>query len=523
MTSAPAPVTAPPSTHPEWFRELAAAIGHDHVLAAEAPELETYLDPYGFTGNPAWPAAVVRPASVPEVQAVLVIARRHALPVWTISRGRNFAYGGAEARVAGSVICDLGRLDRVLSVDEATGVAILEPGVSFEALDAHLRATGSSYAVSVPDLSWGSVIGNTLERGFSYTTQSEHQATQCGLEVVLADGDVVRTGMGALPDNDTWAGYRGSYGPGFDGLFFQSNLGIVTKMGVMLRPRPARMACCSISVPDDSQLGELVEALRPLMLDGTIQSNAVIGNALIVASSIARRERFYAGDGLMPDSAIQCAIDEFGFGRWNAQLGVYGTAEMVSARRGAIERAVRPIAGASITFDEYPGDVDPALVAPEHRTQLGIPSNEAIGMVGWRGGTPAHSDIGLVCAPTAAAVDALRQLVGPIVEARGLDFAVGFMLWPRHVVAMTLVSFDRDDTVQVAAIEGLITEVIEAGATAGFGIYRAHVAHMDVAARQYSFNDHASLRLAGRIKAALDPDGILSPGKQGVWPAEPHR
>jgi 4-cresol dehydrogenase (hydroxylating) len=42
---------------------------------------------------------------------------------------------------------------------------------------------------------------------------------------------------------------------------------------------------------------------------------------------------------------------------------------------------------------------------------------------------------------------------------------------------------------------------------------------MDVAADQYSFGDHAYLRLAERIKDALDPNGILSPGKQGIWPA----
>jgi 4-cresol dehydrogenase (hydroxylating) flavoprotein subunit len=497
-----------------------AALGADNVLFGDAEELDNYLDPFGFR-PPVRPAGVVRPSTVDEVQRVLEIAREYGIPLWTVSRGRNLAYGGAEARVAGSVVCDLGRMDRIVSVNDETGVVILEPGVSFQALDAHLRAIGSRLAVSVPDLSWGSVIGNTLERGFSYTTQSEHQAVQCGMEVVLADGDVVRTGMGALPGSDTWGNYRGSYGPGFDGLFFQSNFGIVTKMGVWLRVRPDRMACCSISVPNDDQLGDLVDTLRPLLLDGTIQSNVVIGNALIVTSSIAPRARFYEGDGPMPHDALSAAITEFGLGRWNAQLGVYGSAELLAARCAAIERAVRAIPGAQIQFDEYAGDVDPADVAPEHRTQLGIPSNDAIGMVAWRGGEAAHSDIGLVCAPTAAAVDGLRRLVGPMVEAQGLDFGIGFMLWPRHVVAMTLVTFDRSDSVQTSAVGDLISSVIEQAAAAGLGIYRSHVAHMDIAADQYSFNGHAALRLSGRVKAALDPYGILSPGKQGIWPTNP--
>ena len=500
-----------------WLADFVDAVGEANVVDEAAEEIAAYLDPFGF-GESNRPAGVVRPSTVAEVKRVLEIAKQHHLALWTVSRGRNFAYGGPEAPRPGQVVVDLSRMDAVLSIDEEAGVAIIEPGVSFQALDAHLRAVGSRLAVSVPDLSWGSLVGNTLERGFSYTTNSEHQAMQCGMEVVLADGTVVRTGMGALPGSDTWGMYRGAYGPGFDGLFFQSNFGIVTKMGIWLRPRPAHSASCEISVPEDHQLGDLVEALRPLMISGTIQSNVVIGNALIAGSAAARRDRFYDGDGLMPDSAIRALMKELGLGRWNAQLGVYGSAEMMAARRAEIERAVRTIVGARISFTEYDGDVDPADVLPQDRTQLGIPSNEAIEMIAWRGGEPAHSDIGLVCAPTAAATNAVRQLVGTLVESRGLDYAAGFMLWPRHVIAMCLVSFDRSDSAQRSVVDGLMTSVIQAAGAAGFAPYRAHVAHMDVAAAQYSFNDHAALRLAERLKDALDPDGILSPGKQGIWP-----
>ena len=88
-----------------------------------------------------------------------------------------------------------------------------------------------------------------------------------------------------------------------------------------------------------------------------------------------------------------------------------------------------------------------------------------------------------------------------------------------------LLSADANRRSVVAAGDSLRAEqksfgrTIGRAAAAGYGIYRSHVAHMDVAASQYSFNDHAALRLAGRIKAALDPDGILSPGKQGIWPS----
>jgi 4-cresol dehydrogenase (hydroxylating) flavoprotein subunit len=61
------------------------------------------------------------------------------------------------------------------------------------------------------------------------------------------------------------------------------------------------------------------------------------------------------------------------------------------------------------------------------------------------------------------------------------------------------------------------TLVVEA-AKLGFGEYRAHLAYMDLIGEQYGYNDHALRRFVGTLKDAADPNGILSPGKQGIWP-----
>lgn len=52
----------------------------------------------------------------------------------------------------------------------------------------------------------------------------------------------------------------------------------------------------------------------------------------------------------------------------------------------------------------------------------------------------------------------------------------------------------------------------------GYGEYRAHLHFMDLAQEQYGFGNHAYRRFVEKIKDAVDPKGIFSPGKQGIWP-----
>ena len=62
--------------------------------------------------------------------------------------------------------------------------------------------------------------------------------------------------------------------------------------------------------------------------------------------------------------------------------------------------------------------------------------------------------------------------------------------------------------------------MVPVAAAQGYGEYRSHIDFMDLVADQYDFNNHAQRRFAELIKDAVDPAGILSPGKQGIWPKE---
>jgi 4-cresol dehydrogenase (hydroxylating) flavoprotein subunit len=88
--------------------------------------------------------------------------------------------------------------------------------------------------------------------------------------VVLADGTVLDTGPAHFPGCRAAYAHKWGIGPAVDGLFTQSNLGIVTRLAIWLSPEPEHAVGFLISVPEARALAELVDRLRPLRLSGTL-------------------------------------------------------------------------------------------------------------------------------------------------------------------------------------------------------------------------------------------------------------
>jgi 4-cresol dehydrogenase (hydroxylating) len=473
------------------------ALGADSVITSEE-ELIEYRDPYDYKGSDEYTgSAVVTPRSVEDVQAVVRIANQFGVPLWTFGQGRNNAYGGPAPRVKGSILVSFREMNRVLEVNDELAYALVEPGVRFFDLYDHLQAGGHKLWPSIPDIGWGSVVGNTVEYGRGYTPYGEHPATACGFEVVLANGEVLRTGMGGMPNARTWNTYQWSFGPNHTGLFFQSNLGIVTKMGVWLMRQPEVYLSGWARFLDDETIGPLADTIRDLMLDGTIRNLPLVGHGLSV------------GEG-------ELTLGEEG---WGLRFALYGRQAIVDAHYEIVRAALAAIPGVEVGRRVYRWDERAAATNHNDKVQGGVPGMELMDAFKIPyGEDTGHLDLSLVGPllgdDLVSSIAALRALYGRT----EFPYLVGILFLQRSLLHISTLFFDIKDERQTRAAYDAYGMLVTEMARLGYPVYRTNIQHMDLVADTFEWGDHAQRRLNELLKDTLDPNGILSPGKQGIWP-----
>lgn len=515
-------VAVPAAALAAALAEFADIVGPAWVLTS-APDLAGFGDPFQPTDWQAFvPAAVVQPESAEQVQRIVRAAARHGVPLWTQGQGRNNGYGGAAPRASGGATFNFRRMNRVLELDEELGYALLEPGVSFADLYDAIEARGLNLMVSAPDLSWGSLAGNSLDHGLTYLPNGKDFMAVCGLEVVTADGGLLRTNMGAMEGNESWNLYRRSLGPSLDQLFMQSNFGIVTKIGIWLSPKYETIELVDVDVYREDDLAPLVDILRRLRLDGTIDGVPCILNTVLVASTIAPRSHWHDGDPSVPlsDAQIDAIAARLDRGRWYLRFALYGDAPVVEYNFEKVRRAFGAIPGARVRGTRTTPAEAPRLPNPSHRIYAGVPNLDWKDMGGWYGGARGgHMSFSPVAPLKGEKVLALHKWMRAFFEASGFDYTADIInINARSVCHVTGVTYDIDDLDATAKAYRTLQALVREAGRIGYGEYRAHLHYMDLAQQQFGFGEHAYLRFVEKIKDAVDPAGILSPGKQGIWP-----
>jgi 4-cresol dehydrogenase (hydroxylating) len=503
-------MSIPPNVNSTAFNAALSAwrqaVGAQWVFTS-AEDVALYRDAY----SPYWDepeerlaSAAVAPATLEQVQAVVRAANEHRIPLYPISTGRNLAYGGSAPVYSGSVVLDLKRMNRVLEVNERNAYALVEPGVSYFDLYDHITKAGLDLWIDPPDPGWGSVIGNALDGGAGWTASPfrDHFGAHCGMEVVLATGEVVRTGMGALPNSKSWQHNRWGYGPWVDGLFRQSNFGVVTKMGFYLMPRPEAMWSAMASSPRDEDIVPMLDALNRLENEHVVNGSTGI---------------FGGPDGPAANSAA-----------WSIQVPIYGQEKVVRAQMEYASALFAAIPG--VKFVE--GELFRTPLSAEARARVrlvnfGIPNLSTFAMLGRRPANPnpdgGHIGFSPIVPRTGESLlefkrfyrENLAKVSGG--ENLGIVGPVYMTCWDRTLVCLIMFPIGRDKA-RNAKMRRAFEGWVQLAAERGWAEYRAPAAFQDLIADTYSYNNHALRRLRESLKDAVDPNGILSAGRYGVWP-----
>jgi len=330
----------------DWKRATDAWIkilGEAHVLTTRS-DCEVYAR--NVSGLDREIPVVLRPGSADEVQAVVQEANRFGTPLYPISTGMNWGFGSRLPTCENCAVVDLGRMNRILEVNEEQRYAVIEPGVTQKQLCDHLKTHDVPLLLNVTGAAAeSSIIGNSLERGIGYFASRAEALS--GMEVVLGNGERIRTGFAHFRTARSPYIYRHGVGPGLDDLFSQSNFGIVTQAGVELMAKPEAQVAVVVRIDKDEKLGPLIDALAGVLRRGVTDSVIHVGNR--ARSHVAMTPLIFdtlVAQGMPAPDAIEEAeryLEAEGFGPWSVLAGLMGTRQQVAFAKRQLRSAVRGI------------------------------------------------------------------------------------------------------------------------------------------------------------------------------------
>src|SRR3954470_11133891 len=234
-----------------WVTELQAALGTGSVLL-DPDVTAAYARDQAMLAEAGTPAAVVRPRSTAEVVAVMQVAGRHGVPV--VPRGAGSGLAGSSNAVDGAITLVMTRMDAVLEVSPADRLAVVQPGVVNKALRDAVAGAGLFYPPDPSSYDWCTIGGNLSQNSGGLCCVKYGVTTDyvLGLEVVLADGRVLRTGRRTV---------KGVAGYDLARLFVGSEgtRAVIPEATLALRPAPQPPVTLVATFATTAQTGEVVE------------------------------------------------------------------------------------------------------------------------------------------------------------------------------------------------------------------------------------------------------------------------
>jgi 4-cresol dehydrogenase (hydroxylating) len=521
------------------LRELGSAIGPAYVLTD--PDVLAEYARATFATNQRI-ALVVLPASSAQVQAVVRVAIRHGLPLYPVSRGRNWGLGSRVPVGTNHCVVDLKRMNRIVAYDAADAVMTIEPGVTFQQIADFLEEQRSDlFLAAIGGPADASVLANTLERGDALGPVGERARYCCGLEVVLPSGDVLRTGFDAFRDSLVAKVAPYGLGPALEGLFFQSNLGIVTSMNVWLARKPHDLRVFMFATRSEAQIVAAMAAVRGLQQRGVVgDTSCSVWNVYRFATT-QMTYPWQEGQPLASPEELLARLPRSWRGtKWVGFVGVYSPSTLHGlASEWLVRKALRGKVSRLTVVSPLRAWLGRLLRRPLHRLTgidvgklldnmyfhsvfLGHPSSTGPASTYWRKRValpkrddPDRDRCGLhwVCVALPFRGEHVAK-VTTIVE----DISLGYKLEPMcmffnmsqwYMKAFIVVMFDRDAPGEEERARSCHDEMLVRLVAAGYPPVRLGIQSMHLVAP----TDQVYVDLLRNLKRTIDPADIIAPGR----------
>jgi glycolate oxidase len=450
------------------INELTRELGPDRVLTG-AEDVAVY----GYDGTPVLrqnPACVVFPKTTAEVAACVKAAARAGVPV--VTRGSGTGLSGGSVPVEGCVVLCLTHMNRIIELDTRNLTIEVEAGVVTQAIDEAAGKHGLFYPPDPGSRKISTIGGNVAEnsgglRGLKYGVTRDYVL---GLEAVLASGEVVWLGNKCVKDV---AGYN------LRDLFIGSEgtLGIVTRVLLKLLPQPAARKTMLASFTSIEAAGETVSDI--------IAAKIIPCTLEFLDQQTIRCVEDFAHVGLPTEAAAVLIMETDG----HPQVVAEEAAAMASiaTARGAIEvrtaadsiEADRLLTARRSAFSAL-ARVRPTTILED----VTVPRSELAGMVGFIAASAARHNL----------------LIGTFGHMGDGNLHPTFLVDERNADEMHRVELSLGEIVdRTLAVGGTIT-----------GEHGVGLAKKPYLRQQLGDNSYELLKL---VKRALDPDGLLNPGK----------
>jgi len=453
------------------LQRLAAIMPPGRFL--ERPEHLAAYESDGLTAFRARPIAVVIPETAEEVIALVRFCRAERLPF--VARGSGTSLSGGSLPVPGGIVIALNRLNRILKLDPAQRLAVVQPGVVNLDVTQAAAAYGLHYSPDPSSQSICTIGGNVAFNSggahcLKYGMTSNHVL---GIQAVLATGEVVE-----------WGGpSRETVGPDWCGLFTGNEglFGIALEITLQLLPRAE---CFHTVLAGYRTLEQAGDAVSAVIASGLLPGAIEIMDALALEAAVAAVHAEY------PPGCEAVLIVE-----------LEGPREVVAADRERLDEIIAA---------SQPVEARPARDAAE---RIAI----------WKGRKSAFSAVGRLSpdfivqdgvVPRRRLGEALRR-IGEMARASGIRVANVFHAGDGNLHPLIL--FDGRQPGALQRAEALAGRILEMCVEMGGSITGEHGVGMekrDYLSAMFSADEIDCMR---RIRSAFDPLGIANPGK--MFPA----